>query len=223
MRAYPSERARRRAAWLAAAGAAWALVLTVPFATAWHAAGYSDTTPSWAPRLRDALDPLLSFGDPRDVYNAYGRAFFPAFALALPAVYLLRRLRPLKLGLVEGQAFWTLRQGMWMALGGTIVDFWGEFADLRFVAGAGFFVETVGLLGMLLASVLLGLSALRGRWLPRPAAATLMMAGPLGVGVTLWPLQHVPSGPTLGLALAWAVFAVTLVRHAEPVEAGRPS
>ena len=221
MRAYPSEGARRRAAWLAAAGAAWALVLTVPFATAWHVAGYTDTTPSWASSLRDGLDPLFSFGDPRDVYNAYGRAFFPAFALALPAVYLLRRLRPPKLGLLEGQAFWTLRQGMWMALGGTIVDFWGEFADAGAFAAAGFFVEIVGLLGMLLASALLGLSALRGRWLSRPAATTLMMAGPLGVGVTLWPLQHVPSGPTLGLALAWVVFGVALVRHAEPGEAER--
>lgn len=203
----------RTAGWIAIAGAAWALALTVPFAAAWHLSPYVEgPTPGWAPAVRDGLGSLLDFGRPGDVYNAYGRGFFVAYGLALPVFYAIRGARPLRPGLVERQAFATVRYGLWMAFLGTLVDFWAEFFGVLGLAAAGFLVGTLGALAALLGVGLVGFAALRGAWLPRAAAWALIALTPLGLVATLFVLRHVPTGPTVGLAGAWLVLGVLVLR-----------
>ena len=207
------QRVPRSAGWLAIAAAAWALALAVPLAAAWHLSSYVEgPPPAWATTVRDGLGPLLDFAEPDSVFNAYGRAFFVSYGLALPLLYALRGVRPATVGLVERQGSASVRYGLWMALLGTLAEFWGEFAGLSVLGLTGVVVGVLGVFVALVGFALLGAAALPGAWLPRAASWALVALTPIGLAVTLVGLRHVPTGPTVALAGAWLILGVLVLR-----------
>lgn len=199
------------AGWAALAGGALALLLTIPFANAYYRAypGY-EVPPGWLVALRPRLGALLTFAAPEAVYNTYGRVYNWVYVLVLPAVVALHRRQ-------ERAGFRLERWGFRLVAAGLLVTFVGVAGDY-WANGIGFPLELLGLLVLAVGGTVAGLAALRARWLPGWCAGLLLASGP-GVFVGLTLVGHIPSGPTLLLALAWAGVGAVLLRP--PPEAGR--
>lgn len=179
----------------AIAGGVLAILLTVPFAAAYFRA-YSgfDPTPIWLPVLRPVVRPLLSFGQPVAVYNTFGRVYDLVYVLLLPAALVLRDLhRPLHSRFEKG-AFLLTIVGLLASFFGVAGDYWAD--------GAGFVLELFGLLLLATGASLSGIASLRGRILPRWVSWLMLLCLP-GMFACFFLIGHIPSGPTLPVALAF--------------------
>lgn len=178
-------------------GGALALLLTLPFASAYFAAypGF-DVPPFWVAPLKPGLAPLLSFADRVTVYNFYGRAYNVVYPLFLPAVFALRQRLAGGAGWLGAGGFWLTVAGLGAATVGVAGDYWLD--------GAGFMLEFFGLLIMNLGASLAGLAGLRRGGLPRGLSGLLAICFP-GLFAVHFLIGHLPSGPTLLFAIAGLV------------------
>jgi len=182
------------------------LLLVAPF----HAVAYfstpdgadSATAPLarvYAPALREELPGAFGFGEPHDVYVAYGRVtsvLIAAFALGLLPLReahapLTTRLQRWGFGLaIFGNTFVGL---------GAIVEYYTPFLDLAFVA-----LALPGLLSTIVGYTVLGAALVRTRVVPRALAWLFAVSGPSIIALTAL-LGHIPFGFSLfGLTWLWA-------------------
>ena len=172
-----------------------AIILTVPFATAYFSAypGF-DIPPFWLQTVQPMLRPLLSFATPKMVYNIYGRIFELVYLLFLPAVFGLHHLHQGARNRVERWGFGILVVGLLATLIGVAGDYWAD--------GTGFVIELLGLLILSIGTTVYGLATLQSRVLPTWCAWLLIAGGP-GSFVFQFLIGHIPSGPTFPFALSW--------------------
>lgn len=185
---------RRLSGLLAVLGGFLALALTLPFAAAYFRAypGF-DTPPPWVEAAPAALGNALNFAPPTEVYATYGRIFMFTYVLALPGLLALHTLQRGSSDRLARWGFGVLVTGLAATTIGVAGDYWAD--------GAGFLIEVLGLLILWAGSAMYGAAHLRLGVLPRWVAWLLALAGPVGiVGMLL--TGHIPSGPTLGFALA---------------------
>jgi hypothetical protein len=77
----------RWSGFIAMVGGVLGVILTLPFAAAYHRAypGF-DVPPFWLPAFLSAFGSLLTFTSPIAAYNLYGRVFEFVYLLILPGV-----------------------------------------------------------------------------------------------------------------------------------------
>lgn len=185
------------------AGGLLAILLTLPFAAAYHRAysGY-DPIPIWFQTLQPVLLPLLDFAPRIAVYNTYGRLYDLVYLLLIPGAIALHHLHKPIHSRLERWGFWLTTVGLLASFVGVAGDYWAD--------GAGFFVELIGLLVLSTGATLSGIACLRGRLLPAWVSWLMILCLP---GVFLWFLVigHIPSGPTFAVALAYIAFGCILI------------
>jgi hypothetical protein len=195
------------AVWGGVLGAAGSILATAAY---YNLEVYRAIAPGWSQAVQPLLVKALTFADPAQVYQAYGRVFPLVFLLLLAGLLGLEADC-----LARGQN--APRTGFRMALIGLILMAFGSLADywtgpagplipepgsaawmFSFVVGF-----EVGALVYLAGAVWLGLSALRGSWLPGWLAWTLLAAPLLGCLLSLWGIRHIPGGFVLPVSLSW--------------------
>jgi hypothetical protein len=183
-------------------GGVLSTVLTFPFAAAYERAypGF-DVPPFWLPALSPILRPLLTFDAPVAVYNLYGRIFEFVYLLILPAVIGLHSVQRNTTSARSNWSFGILTGGLIISFVGVAGDYWAD--------GAGWGIELVGLLVLLVGATLFGVTALRAAYIPPWSAWLLILAGPGALGAT-WLIGHIPSGPTFLFAMSWVIIGYVL-------------
>jgi hypothetical protein len=189
-------------------GGVLAIVLTFPFAAAYARAypGF-DEPPFWLPALQPVLRPLLTFDSSITVYNLYGRIFEFVYLLILPAVITLHFAQRNATNARMPWSFGVIVAGLIIAFVGVAGDYWAD--------GAGWLIELIGLLVLLVGTTLFGITALYAAYIPSWSAWLLILAGPGALGAT-WLIGHIPSGPTLLFAIAWAIVGYVLWQRGGP-------
>jgi hypothetical protein len=186
-------------------GGVIAVLLTFPFAAAYFQAypGF-DAPPFWLSAFRSGFEPLLTFDTSVTVYTTYGRVFNVVYLLILPGVVGLHVLQQKAGGRFERGAFGVLVLGLVTSFVGVAGDYWAD--------GAGWAVELVGLLVLLIGTTLFGISGVRAKQIPIWSAWLLIISGP-GALVATWLIGHIPSGPTFLFACTWIALGYLLWRH----------
>lgn len=196
----------RGAGVLAIVGGSLALVLTIPFSAAFHVAypGFNEL-PVWFHALRPVLAPLLEFGDSTDVYATYGRIYDLVYLCLLPAALVARRRYSLGRSRAGLLGYRLTIAGLVAAFIGVAGDYWAD--------GLGYPLELLGLLALAVGCTLLGMAWRRGA-APAPVAWLFMACGPAyAPGFLL--VGHVPSGPTLPIAIAFIGLGIALSRRSD--------
>lgn len=200
---------------LAILGGCLALVLTLPFAVAFYLAypGFNEL-PIWVPAVRPVVTPFLDFAEPTQVYATYGRVFDLVYLLWLPATVAVHRLAGAEPNGVE-------RVGFWLTVGGLVASFIGVAGDY-WADGIGYPLELLGLLALAVGCTAFGVGLRRAAALPACAAWLFVMCAPALVP-SLILIGHIPSGPTLLVAVAYiGLGAVLLGRSRKERVRARP-
>ncbi len=205
------------------AGGLLAILLTLPFAAAYHRAyPGDDLVPYWFQGLQPVLSPLLDFGSRVDVYNIYGRVYDLVYLLLIPGAIALHHLHKPTRSRLERLGFGLTMAGLLASFIGVAGDYWAD--------GAGFFVELFGLLVLSIGATLSGIACLRSRLLPAWVSWLMVLCLPV-LFVWLIVFGHIPSGPTFAIALAYVAFGGLLIfkkkayaqtTHEEKVDTGKP-
>lgn len=199
----------RNATWVrwaglaAVLGGSLAILLTPPFAIAFFTAypGY-DGPPPWVPSLQPALMPWLTFASPVAVYNVYGRVYELVYPLLLPAVLAVHSLQPGTLRRTEKLGSVLVVLGLAASFVGVAGDYWAD--------GVGFIVEVLGLLILSVGCAIFGATRLRSGVIPTWSGWLLVGCLP-GAFIGLALIGHIPSGPTLPIAIAWLLLGSMLL------------
>lgn len=184
-------------------GGLMAVVLTVPFASAFFAAYPEEgPPPGWLQSLEPELGSLLTFAAPETVYSLYGKVFNLVYLLILPAVFGLHHLHRGTSSPRETRGFRVLVAGLIATFIGVAGDYWAD--------GLGFPLELLGLLAVIAGTTLYGVATFRGGVLP-PWCSWFLVAGGPGAFAGMALTGHVPSGPTLLFAVSWLAVGILLI------------
>jgi len=189
----------------AVVGGVLAVLLTFPFATAYFRAypGF-DAIPAWLPVIQRAIRPIMSFGAPIVVYNTFGRVYNLVYLLLLPSTVALHRVhRDANSGL-EKWGYRLTILGLIAAAIGVAGDYWAN--------GLGFPLEVVGIIVLSLGSTANGIALLRIRTWPAWSSWLLILCLP-GCFIFVALIGHVPSGPTLQVAVAYLGAGFALINR----------
>lgn len=194
---------RRSWAGLAAIlGGSIAILLTIPFASAYFMAYSSPSAaPFWIHSLQSVLTPFLTFSAPTHVYNIYGRIFNVVYFLFLPAVFALHDLLRDVSGTLEKSAFGILTISLLVTSVGVAGDYWWN--------GTGFLLEVLGLLALNIGTSLYGVIILQYGVLPKWCGWLMASCFP-GLFVFVFLIGHIPSAPTVLVAVSWLTLGFIL-------------
>lgn len=166
------------------------------------------------------LTPILSYlwATYSDAYLIYGKAYFLVYLGCLAGLMGLNTQRQGSPGQprTEKLGIGITFAGLAISLLGDILAYWGDIFGGELVTGGeftavqagGFIIEMLGLfLLLVVGSVILGVTYLRAKVLPRSLAWLLISAGPGGV---LLSALHAPSGTMLLFCSAWVALGYLL-------------
>lgn len=174
-----------------------AIVMTLPFATAYFLAfPGEDALPIWFASVEPRLNSLLTFSSRDGTYETYGRIYNLVYLLFLPAVGALHRAHARSPSRLEKRGYVVLVSGLVATTVGVAGDYWAN--------GIGFGVEVLGLLAMMVGVTMYGLAMRRSKVVPGWWAWMFVACGPGGLA-TMALIGHIPSGPTLAFAIVWVV------------------
>lgn len=166
------------------------------------------------------LTPILTYlwATYSDVYEYFGRAYFPVYLGCMAGLVGLYALRKVSLGLqgtgkpdTEKWVFGMTFGGLIIGLVGNVLEYWGGTPgeDFTMVQMQGFGIELLGLMLVIFGSVAFGLTYRRTNVLPRLVSWLLIAAGPGGILLSI--LLHAPSGTLLLFCYAWVVLGYLLL------------
>jgi hypothetical protein len=162
--------------------------------------------------IRPVVEPLLGFASVDTVYRSYGLLYLVATGFMFVGFLALRAhiRRPLA---ERGSRGLTVAFVGWlMVLIGLAGDYGIGDALGNEIHIAAFLIEMLGVLSVLIGLLLVGIQSRRSRSLPGLVSWSLIAALPLGiVGVVL--LSHLPSGPMLGINIAWVTVGLALLKE----------
>ena len=195
-------------------GGVLAIILT-PFATfAGFLAGPGRMYPDmpWAQLVEPLVTLFLGFGTYEEVYATYGKMFLPVYLLFLIGLTSLHARMSGRAGRLEERGFQVALLGLAMNFIGNIGDYWlGEEVLHQPLWGMSFVIGTLlGTLIYIVGSVLLGITILRTRVLPRWSGWVLIIAPTLGIVLGLWQVKHLPSALVLPVGLGWILLGYAL-------------
>ena len=179
-----------------------ALVLTVPFAVAFFLAypGFNEH-PIWFPGVRAVVTPYLDFAEPTQVYATYGRIYNIVYLLWLPATVAAHWLARAEPARAERVGFWLTVTGLAATFVGVAGDYWAD--------GVGYPLELLGLLALAVGCTVFGIGLRSAAALPAWSAWLFIVCAPTLIPAFLL-VGHIPSGPTLPVAVAYIGLGVVL-------------
>ena len=159
---------------------------------------------------------LLDFGREGLPYEVYGKGFSLVYLLMVPMVRVVRAAHP-----ETGKVAWLVRRA-WRAMYGALLiavvgdatSYWGNSLP-GFVGeqlwGWGFVVESLAIFALLLASLSYGIAGFWHPFLPRWAAALLVLAALPGRLLTnLYVADYWPNALVVPLSISWATIGIGL-------------
>lgn len=213
-----SDRSTRRAGLAAVAGGLLALAVTpfmviVKYSTGWAIV----PEPAWVALVRPAVEPLVTFGTPVQLWVFYGLLYSLSLVLMGSGLLGLRS-KSVAASRAWSGSLWVLLAGLSLVLAGDAVHTatWHlggatiPRANLNPVASAGISIEYLGIPMVFASSFVLGLIALRGAMLPPAVSLLLLAVAPGGVLLTVTQLPAMPSGALAILSVAMIVFGCSL-------------
>jgi hypothetical protein len=205
----------------AIAGAFIALALT-PFMASVQHVGEDWATGTLLQRLvgpaLEAAGLLTIGGSSEAAYEIYGKGFFLVYLLMVPAVIALHRVQTAagRATRVAERSYRALFVALVTALTADWVSYWGisvPGAVGQFLWTAGFLVEMLALLVLVMATLVYGVISLRLRVVPPGLAVLLISALPTAVAVTVLITDYVPNSIVLPWSMAWAVIGAWIWRR----------
>lgn len=180
---------------LAILGGCLALLLTMPFAVAFFLAypGFNEH-PIWFPAVLAVVTPYLDFAEPMQVYATYGRIYNIVYLLWLPATVAAHRLARAEPTRAERFGFWLTVTGLAATFVGVAGDYWAD--------GIGYPLELLGLLALAVGCTVFGIGLRRAAAVPAWSAWLFVACTPALIPTVLL-VGHIPSGPTLPVAVAY--------------------
>ena len=147
----------------------------------------------------------LTFAPAHIVYYTYGRLYFLVYLLILPGVISFHRALPQHVkdhgNLPERYKLLIL--GLLVAMIGDIGGYWGNSEPgFNLIQAGGAYVEIVGLLMILGASLIYGRGLNKAGAIPRWPAWLLILSAPAGILVHLM-IFYFPNGPMFFFCLTW--------------------
>ncbi len=208
---------RRRtlwASWAAVVGGLVALVLTPPFATAYFLSyGVDETAPFWVDGLKPRVRSWAGSMSPFDFYNRFGRVYDAVYLLMFPVFLVLHDLHRDLGTRLENRGFKAVMFGLVATFVGVAGDYWAD--------GVAFPVEMLGLLVLTLGSAVYGLALVRAHVVPAWCGWMLVGCAP-GTLMSTFLVRHIPSGPTLPLAIVCVALGFMLVLKRAGFDSLRP-
>jgi hypothetical protein len=162
--------------------------------------------------IRTAMNPPLGFASVDTVYRTFGLWYIVATTLMFVGFVALRaHLRPLLAG--RGSRWLMITSIGWgMLLVGLVGNYGIGEALSSGIHMLAFLVEMVGGLLLLLGLLMVGIGLQRSTTIPVWISWSLIAVLPLGIAGVI-PLGHLPSGPMLGLNIAWLIVGFGLWRE----------
>jgi hypothetical protein len=208
--------ARRRALGMGAVvGGVLGVVLAPVLVAVKYATGWAIISePFWMAPSRPVLDRVLAAGTPVELWVTYGSVYTAALLLMLAG------LLELVTRLAKPRGLWVLIAGLAAVIAGDAVHTltWHQNGltvptpGTNPVANTGYAVHMMGMNVVLVGSMMTGISALRGRQLPRWLAWLFVLVAPGAVLVSLTLLPTSPSGGLWLFSVAMVFVGVLLSR-----------
>lgn len=209
----------RGAAVAAFAAAALGVVLTPVMATV--AVVHPDIVWSDLTVVERTFGPLLestgalTFGAGDVPYRVYGKAFFVVYVLMLPIARLVHRAYREAGGSRPGE-LWSWRAmyfALLVALVGDVIAYWalsipGATGDA--IAGAGFAIEVVGMITLLVANAAYAVIAGRYRVMPRWGGWMFVAIVPVAWLSGIHVVSYIPNAFVVPLSVGWAAIGIWL-------------
>jgi len=216
----------RFAAFAAVAGALIGIALTPFMAAVWvydPPANYWWANGSWVlrtfgPTLESAGALAVGFGIfENGSYEVYGKGFFLVYLGMVPVVKLVHGLNAgsEKAGGLEKWSWRVMYVALLVAALGDFTSYWGISLPGSLgetLWGAGFGVEILAFLVMIVAVTVYGVVSLRLRVIPIWASSLLIATIPIALS-GLIATQYVPNALVVPLSLVWAAISLWLVRQ----------
>jgi hypothetical protein len=208
----------RPTGFLAIAGGVLALVLApfmviVKYMTGWAVI----PEPAWVAIAQDALGPLLRFAGPPMLWMAYGTAYTIALLLLLAALIGMRHHFRDTRGRI-GIGYWIVVAGLCLVIPGDAIHSWTWHQNglttptpgTNPVANAAYAVHMMGMNFIMVGSMIVGVSALRRKFLARWLACSFLAVFPSAVVASITLLPTTPSGALWWLSVmmivcGWAI------------------
>jgi hypothetical protein len=174
------------------------IMVTIKYMTGWEVIA----EPVWVDGFRATLGGLLRFASPPGLWVVYGSAYTVALVLMLAGLFTLSgRLRDND-GRLRTKAYWVLLIGLLLVIPGDAVHTWTWHQNgltiptpgTNPVANTAYAVHMMGMNFIMLGSMVLGISALRRRFLERWVAWLFVLIFPSAVLASTTVLPTTPSG-----------------------------
>jgi hypothetical protein len=225
-----AERGQRLAGVAAMTGGILALAVTpllviVKYSTGWNII----PAPAWEGLVRPAVEPLVTFATPVQLWIVYGSIYTLALVLMYAGVWALRaRVMP--------APSWLAKVSLWVLLGALSLVIVGDAIHtatwhlggatvprprINAAASLGISMSYLGIPLVFVSSFILGGTALRARFLPRTIAILLLAVAPGGMFLTATQIPAMPSGSLSVFAVMMTVWGASVCSTRSPDPRGR--
>lgn len=214
-----SERRLRRAGIAAIIGGVGGVLLAPIMVIVKYMTGWSIVPePAWVGVVRPAIDPMLSFATPVGLWVVYGSLYTVALLLMFTGLLAFSSQIKNEQGRAKSRGIWVLLLGLLMVIPGDAVHTltWHQNGltiptpGSNIVANSGYAVHMMGMNLVLVGSLVIGITALRKRFLAPWLAWMFVSIAPSAVIVSLTLLPTSPSGGLWVFSLMMIMLGETL-------------
>lgn len=193
------------------------IMVVIKYMTGWKVV----PEPAWVENAQQALGPLLQFAQPPALWTAYGSAYTVALVLMLAALIGMRDHFRDPRGRI-GMGCWIVVIGLCLVIPGDAIHTWTWHQNglttptpgTNPVANTAYAVHMMGMNFIMAGSMIVGVSALRRKYLAPWLAWSSLAVFPAAVAASITLLPTTPSG-----ALWW--FSLMMIACGWTVVAGR--
>lgn len=158
--------------------------------------------PGWVAPARDTLGALLQFSAPPGLWTAYGTAYTAALLLMLLGLIGLSRQMRDDQGRLHTKGYWVVFAGLCLVIPGDAIHTWTWHQNglttptpgTNPLANTAYAVHMMGMNLIMVGSVIVGVSALRRKFLARWLAWSFLLIFPSAVVASLTALPTTPGG-----------------------------
>ena len=193
------------------------IMVIIKYMTGWNII----PEPSWIEPVSGFLSPILSFAPAQELWSFYGTFYSLALLMMISGIWLLWK--PLRL--IPSRwlkiAFWIFFAGLVQVLAGDFVHSitWHQNGIMtptpgsNPVANTGYAVGMMGMNFILIGSLIFGIKALQGKYLPKWLAWSFILITPSAPLLSTTVLPTTPSGGLLFFALISVLLGYQLLKN----------
>ena len=190
------------------------IMVIIKYMTGWKVV----PEPDWVENAERALGPLLQFASPQELWTTYGSAYTVALVLMLVALVGMRHQLRNTRGRI-GIGYWIVVAGLCLVIPGDAIHSWTWHQNglttptpgTNPVANTAYAVHMMGMNFIMVGSMIVGVSALRRKFLARWLAYSYVAVFPSAVVASITLLPTTPSGALWWLSAMMIVCGWTIV------------